>query len=129
MELSIDPATAERIAWGIWGVLSFIALIAWCRWARTPEDQRELTPPEVPERRERQTGDQSVGCAAQPRIRRYNPRNVAAAALRATTIIPSGWNAYRGQIDEPICAYDEQSQGANQVDRSAHWSCPHFPVI
>ena len=26
------------------------------------------------------------------------------------------------QIDEPICAHDEQSQGANQVDRPAHWS-------
>ena len=50
MELSIDPETAERIVWGAWGVLSFIALIAWCRWAGTPEDQRELTPPELPKR-------------------------------------------------------------------------------
>src|SRR6516162_7048810 len=39
-------------------------------------------------------------CAAlfpRPRIRRYSPRNVAAAAPRATTIIPSGWNAYSGR--------------------------------
>jgi hypothetical protein len=57
MELSIDPETAERIARGVLGVLSFIALIVWCRWEGTPEDQRELTPPEVPKRRERQTGD------------------------------------------------------------------------
>jgi hypothetical protein len=26
------------------------------------------------------------------------------------------------QIDEEICAHDDQSQGANEVDRSAHWS-------
>ena len=32
MELSIDPETAERIAWGAWGVLSFIALILYLRW-------------------------------------------------------------------------------------------------
>ena len=50
MELSIDPETAERIAWGACGVLSFIALIAWCRWQGTPEDQREVTPPELPKR-------------------------------------------------------------------------------
>ena len=37
MELSIEPETAERIAWDIMGVLSFIALIAWCRWLGTPE--------------------------------------------------------------------------------------------
>jgi len=49
MELSIDPETAERIARGVLGVLSFIALIAWCRWLGTPEDQREVTPPEVKE--------------------------------------------------------------------------------
>ena len=30
----------------------------------------------------------------------------------------------QGQIDEPICAHDDQSQGADQVDRSAHW--PHL---
>src|SRR5215467_7028198 len=30
----------------------------------------------------------------------------------------------QGQIDEPICARDEQSQGANQVDRSAHAASP-----
>jgi len=30
----------------------------------------------------------------------------------------------QGQIDEPICAHDEQSQGANQVDRSAHAASP-----
>jgi hypothetical protein len=53
MELTIDPETAERIAWG---VLSFIALIAWCRWAPAPRRiKREPTPPEMPERRERQT--------------------------------------------------------------------------
>ena len=52
MELSIDPETAERTAWGFWGVLSFIALIVWLRWVGTPEDQREVTPPEVPKRRE-----------------------------------------------------------------------------
>ena len=57
MELSIDPETAERIAWG---VLSFIALIAWCRWRGTPEDQREVTPPEVPKRRERQNGNGEI---------------------------------------------------------------------
>jgi hypothetical protein len=28
------------------------------------------------------------------------------------------------QIDEPICAHDEQSQNANQVDRSAHAASP-----
>jgi hypothetical protein len=28
----------------------------------------------------------------------------------------------QGQIDEEICAHDDQSQGANQVDRSAHRS-------
>jgi hypothetical protein len=39
MELSINPETAERIAWGACGVLSFIALIAWCRWRGTPLDQ------------------------------------------------------------------------------------------
>jgi hypothetical protein len=50
MELSIDPGTEERIAWGACGVLSFIALIAWCRWQGTPEDQREVTPPELPKR-------------------------------------------------------------------------------
>jgi len=50
MELSIDPETAERIAWGACGVLSFIALIVWCRWRGTPEDQREVTPPELPKR-------------------------------------------------------------------------------
>jgi len=52
MELSIDPETAERIAWGACGVLSFIALIVWLRWVGTREDQREVTPPEVPKRRE-----------------------------------------------------------------------------
>jgi type VI protein secretion system component VasK len=41
MELSIDPETAETIAWGAWGALSFIALIAWCRWRGTPEDRKE----------------------------------------------------------------------------------------
>jgi hypothetical protein len=30
----------------------------------------------------------------------------------------------QGQIDEPICAHDEQSQGANQVDRPAHAASP-----
>ena len=52
MELSIDSETAERIAWGACWVLSFIALIVWLRWVGTPEDQREVTPPEVPKRRE-----------------------------------------------------------------------------
>jgi hypothetical protein len=32
MELSIDPETAERIAWGAWGLLSFIAIILYLRW-------------------------------------------------------------------------------------------------
>ena len=50
MELSIDAETAGRLAWGAWGVLSFIALIVWCRWEGTPEDQREVTPPELPKR-------------------------------------------------------------------------------
>jgi len=54
MELSIDPDTAVRIARGVLGVLSFIALIVWCRWRGTPEDQREVTPPELPKRKERQ---------------------------------------------------------------------------
>jgi hypothetical protein len=54
MELSIDPDTAERIARGVLGVLSFIALIVWCRWRGNPEDQREVTPPELPKRKERQ---------------------------------------------------------------------------
>jgi len=45
MELSIDPETAERIAWSIWGVLSFIALIVWCRWRGTPQDQRKMSLP------------------------------------------------------------------------------------
>jgi hypothetical protein len=56
MELSIDPETAERIARGVLGVLSFIALIVWCRWEGTPEDQRELTPPDAPKGRERGNG-------------------------------------------------------------------------
>ena len=30
----------------------------------------------------------------------------------------------QGQIDEPICAHDDQSQGANRVDRSAHAASP-----
>jgi hypothetical protein len=30
----------------------------------------------------------------------------------------------QGQIDEPICAHDDQSQGANQVDLSAHAASP-----
>jgi hypothetical protein len=53
MELSIDPETAERIAWGAWGVLSFIALIAWCRWRGTPQDQEKDEPAQLPKRRER----------------------------------------------------------------------------
>ena len=43
-------STAEKIAWGAWGVLSFTALIAWLRWEGTPEDQRDVTPPEEPKR-------------------------------------------------------------------------------
>ena len=50
MELSIDAETAERLAWGACGVLCFIALIVWCRWRGTPDDQREVTPPELPKR-------------------------------------------------------------------------------
>jgi hypothetical protein len=61
MELSIDPEIAERIAWG---VLSFIALIVWLRWVGTPEDQREVTPPEVPKGRERQTGNGEINPSA-----------------------------------------------------------------
>ena len=41
---------AERITWGALGLLSFIALIVWLRWEGAPEDQREVTPPEVPKR-------------------------------------------------------------------------------
>jgi hypothetical protein len=52
MELSIDPGTGEKIAWGAWGVLSFIALIVWCRWRGTPEDEKKVRPPEVPKRKE-----------------------------------------------------------------------------
>jgi hypothetical protein len=55
MELSIDPRTAERIAWGAWGVLSFIALIVWLRWEGTPEDQKKDEPPQVPKKENRQT--------------------------------------------------------------------------
>jgi hypothetical protein len=66
MELSIDPETAERIAWGAWGVLSFIALIVWCRWAPPLQDQREVTPPEVPKGRERQTGNGEINPSAPP---------------------------------------------------------------
>ena len=39
MELSIDPGTAERLAWG---PLSFIALIAWCRWRGTTDDEKKV---------------------------------------------------------------------------------------
>jgi hypothetical protein len=36
------------------GLLSFILLIVWLRWRGTPEDQREVTPPEVPKEEEGQ---------------------------------------------------------------------------
>jgi hypothetical protein len=48
---------AERIAWGAWGLLSFIALIVWLRWEGPLEDQREVTPPEVPKERGRRAGN------------------------------------------------------------------------
>jgi hypothetical protein len=51
MELSINPGTAERIAWGVWGVLSFIALIAWCRWRGTPQDQEKDEPAQGAEKK------------------------------------------------------------------------------
>jgi hypothetical protein len=51
MELSIDPGTAERIAWGAWGVLSFITLIAWCRWRGTPQDQEKDEPAQGAEKK------------------------------------------------------------------------------
>jgi hypothetical protein len=60
MELSIEPETAERIARGVLGVLSFIALVVWCRWRGTPEDQREVKPPELPKRKERQKGNGEI---------------------------------------------------------------------
>ena len=44
MELSIDPETAERIAWGSCGVRSFIALIIWLRSVGTPQDQEKIVP-------------------------------------------------------------------------------------
>ena len=56
MELSIDPGTAERIAWDAWGVLSFIALIVWLRWEGTWEDQKKDEPPPEPTEKEHQTG-------------------------------------------------------------------------
>jgi hypothetical protein len=66
MELSIDPETAERIARGVLGVLSFIALIVWCRWRGTPEDQREVTPPGLPKRKERQNETVEINPSAPP---------------------------------------------------------------
>ena len=68
MELSIDPDTAVRIARGVLGVLSFIALIVWCRWRGTPEDQREVTPPELPKRKERQNETVEINPSAPPHI-------------------------------------------------------------
>ena len=35
----------------------------------------------------------------------------------------------QGQIGEPICAHDEQSRSANQVDRSAHTASPVLPTL
>ena len=53
MELSIDPETARKDCLGrACGVLNFIALVVWLRWVGTPEDQREVTPPGVPKRKE-----------------------------------------------------------------------------
>jgi hypothetical protein len=66
MELSIDPNTAERIARGVLGVLSFIALVVWCRWRGTPEGQREVTPPELPKRKERQNETVEINPSAPP---------------------------------------------------------------
>jgi hypothetical protein len=60
--------SAERIAWGTWGVLSFIALIVWYRWRGTPEDQREVTPPELPKRKERQNETVEINPSAPPHI-------------------------------------------------------------
>jgi len=49
--------TTAEIARGVWGVLCFVALIVYLRWEGTPKDQGELTPPEVPKRKERQKGN------------------------------------------------------------------------
>jgi hypothetical protein len=38
----------EWIVWRAVGLLSFIALIVLLRWLGTPEDQRKMTPPQVP---------------------------------------------------------------------------------
>jgi len=46
--------TPQKGSLGVFWELSFIALIVWCRWRGTPEDQREVTPPELPKRKERQ---------------------------------------------------------------------------
>jgi hypothetical protein len=43
-------STASTIARELWGLLSFIALIAYLRWEGPLDDQREVTPPEVPNR-------------------------------------------------------------------------------
>ena len=53
----VSMSTAQRITWGAWGLLRFIALIVWLRWEGTPEDQREVTPPEVPKERGRRAGN------------------------------------------------------------------------
>jgi len=58
MELSVESEmTTAEIARGVWGVLCFVALIVYLRWEGTPKDQGELTPPEVPKRKERRKGN------------------------------------------------------------------------
>ena len=58
MELSGESEmTTAEIARGVWGVLCFIVLIVWLRWEGTRENQREVTPPEVPKRKERRKGN------------------------------------------------------------------------
>jgi hypothetical protein len=51
MELKMARMSlAERIAWGAWELLSFIMLIVFLRWVGPPEDQKKVSPPEVPKR-------------------------------------------------------------------------------
>jgi len=74
MELSIDPETAERIAWGVWGVVSFIALIAWCRWRGTPQDQEKDEPAQGAER---EKNDKKVAGEINPSARDSAPQGTS----------------------------------------------------
>jgi hypothetical protein len=60
MELSIDPETAERIAWGSCGVLSFIALIIWLRSVGTRRIRKRLC------REKKRMISGALSCAALP---------------------------------------------------------------